>query len=161
MAEPTKTIEERMSALEDATGTILDMLEGLTKKVTEVDKATVKKTKGLFGGKRTKTAIKDTKTGTIYPSKARMGKELAGKDDFKDLDPGNNFVYYQIIGKAPDRFVDASDEEAEKVWEAEKARIAKEVEEANKRLQAEQKVKDEAEAKAAKEAAEAEAKAKK
>ncbi len=130
----TKTPEERLDALEEAAGTILDMVEDLTKKIAEVDKKAVKKSTGLFGGKRKKTAIKDTITGTIYPSKARLGKELAGKEGFEDIDPGNNFAYYQIIAKAPERFVDASDEESTKVWEDEAAARAKEVEEANKKL---------------------------
>ncbi len=150
MAEETpKTIEERVEALEEAAGTILDMLEEQTKKIAEVDKKTVKKSTGLFGGKRKKTAIKDTVTGTIYPSKARLGKELAGTADFKDIDPGNNFSYYQIIAKAPDRFVDADDAEAEAAWKKEADERAKEVEEANKRLAAEEEAKKKAEAEAA------------
>ena len=146
-----KTLEERVDAMEGGVTTILDLLENLTKRIEEVDKKAVKKSAGLFGGKRTKTAIKDTKTGTVYPSKARLGKELAGKEGFEGIDPGNNFAYYQIIAKAPDRFVDASAEEAEKVWAEEKVRREAEVAEANKRL---------AEEEAAKQKAEAEAKAK-
>lgn len=145
-----KTPEQRIEALEEATGTVLDMLEALTKKVNEVDKKAVKKSSGLFGGKRKKTAIKDTKTGIVYPSKARLGKLLAGTEDFKDLDSGNNFVYYQIIAKAPERFVDASDEEAEKCWAAEKVEAERERAEAQKKLDAEAKAKAEAEAKAKK-----------
>lgn len=137
--EGQKTPEERIGALEDIAGTILDMLEKLTKKVEDVDKRAVKKSAGLFGGKRTKTAIKDTQTGVVYASKAQMGKKLAAEFG---LDPGNNFVYYQIILKAPDRFVDASEEEAKKVWAEEEVQRAKEVEEANKRLAAEQKAQE-------------------
>lgn len=146
-----KTVEQRMEALEDATTTILDMVESLTKKVSDVDKRAVKKSTGLFGGKRTKTAIKDTATGTIYPSKARMGKELAGKGDFKDLDPGNNFVYYQIVAKAPDRFVDASEGEAEKVWAEEAKRQEAEVAERQAQMDKEEEEKKAKEAKEAKE----------
>ncbi len=150
MAETTeKTTEERVGAIEEALGTILDMLEEQTRKIAEVDKKSVKKSTGLFGGKRKKTAIKDTTTGTIYPSKARLGKELAGTADFKDIDPGNNFSYYQIIAKAPERFVDADDEEAEKVWKEEAAVREKEVEEANKRIAAEEETKKKAETEAA------------
>ena len=130
-----KTTEERITSLEDGMGTILDMLEGLTKKVTEVDKKAVKKSSGLFGGKRTKTAIKDTTNGKIYASKAQMGKVMAKEFG---LDPGNNFVYYQIIAKAPERFVDASEEEATKAWEAEKAQIEKDRAEAQTKLDAEE-----------------------
>ena len=137
MNEKAKTPEERIEALEEATGTILDMLESLTKQIADVDKKTVKKSAGLFGGKRKKTAIKDTKTGIIYSSKARLGKLLAGTTDFPDLDNSNNFVYYQIIAKAPDRFEDASEEEATKVWAEEKAQQEKEVAARNKELEAE------------------------
>ena len=150
MTEPKKTIEERMDAVEEAMTTILDMLEAQAKKIAEVDKKAVKKSTGLFGGKRTKTAIKDTVTGKIYPSKARLGKELAGKEGFEGIDPGNNFAYYQLISKAPERFVTASDEEAEKVWEAERIAREKEVEEANKKLAAEEEKKKAEEAKAKK-----------
>ena len=133
-----KTPEERIEALEEAMGTILDMLEALTKKVAEVDKKAVKKSSGLFGGKRKKTAIRDTKTGTIFASKAQLGKKLAGEFG---LDPGNNFVYYQIIAKAPERFEDASEEEAEKAWTAEKAQAEKDRAEAQKKLDDEAKAK--------------------
>ena len=159
MTETPKTIEERMAAMEEAMTTILDMMEAQARKIAEVDKKAVKKASGLFGGKRTKTAIKDTITGTIYPSKARLGKLLAGTPDFKDIDPANNFSYYQIIAKAPERFVNASDEEAEKAWEMERVAREKEVEEANKRLAEEEEAKKAKEAEEAKEAA-AKAKAK-
>ena len=142
-----KSPEERIQALEEAISTILDMLESLTKKVSEVDKKAVKKSAGLFGGKRKKTAIKDTKTGTIYASKAQLGKKLASEFS---LDPGNNFVYYQIIAKAPERFVDASDEEAEKTWADEKVQVEKERAEAQKKLDEEEKAKAAEEAKATK-----------
>ncbi len=144
--EKPKTIEERVAGVEEATGAILDMLEALTKKVNEVDKKAVKKSAGLFGGKRTKTAIKDTQTGKIYASKAQMGKSIAAE---LGLDPGNNFVYYQIVAKAPDRFVDAGPEEAEKAWADEKAQTEKDRAEAQKKLDAEEAAKKAEEAKAA------------
>ncbi len=145
--EKPKTAEERIAGLEEATGAILDMLEGLTKKISEVDKKAVKKSTGLFGGKRTKTAIKDTQTGKIYASKAQMGKSIAAE---MSLDPGNNFVYYQIVAKAPERFVDATDEEAEKAWADEKAQVEKDRAEAQKKLDAEEAAKKVADEKAAK-----------
>lgn len=142
-----KTVEARLDDLESAIKTMLDMLEDVTKKIAEVDKKAVKKSSGLFGGKRTKTAIKDTKTGTVYASKAQMGKRVAAEFG---LDPGNNFVYYQIITKAPDRFVDAGEEESAKAWADEKVRVEKERAEAQAKLDAEAKAKAEAEAKASK-----------
>jgi len=133
MTSESKTPEERISSLEDGMSTVLDMLEDLSKQV----KGMGPKKGGLFGGKRTKTAIKDTKTGIVYPSKAGVGKALAGKDDFADLDPGNSFVYYQMIGKSPERFVDATEAEAEKVWADGKLVAEKERAESQKRLDAE------------------------
>jgi len=145
-----KTVDERVEALETGVTALLDLVEQATKRIEEVDKRAVKKSTGLFGGKREKTAIRDTVTGTIYPSKARMGKELSGKEGFEGIDPGNNFAYYQIIAKAPDRFVDANAEEAEKAWAVEKAEKEAEVAEANKRLAAEEAKKKAEEAKAGK-----------
>jgi len=145
---PKKTPEECIDALEEAMGTILDMLENLTKKVDEVDKKTVKKSTGLFGGKRTKTAIKDTKTGKIYASKAATGKALYG--EVENGDPADHFLWYKLQAAYPDRFTDASDEEANKVWEDERIAREKEVEESNKKLEAERKAaeaKEKAEAK--------------
>ena len=158
--ENEKTLEGRVDGIEEALKTILDLIEDQGKKLAEVDKKAVKKSAGLFGGKRTKTAIRDTTTGKVYASKAQLGKQLAGTEDFKDLDPGNNFVYYQIIAKAPERFVDATEEEATKAWEAETANKEKERAEAQEKLDAEAKVTAEAEAKAKAEA-DAKAKAKK
>ena len=151
-----RTLEERIAAVEDALGTLLDMTEDLSKKLTEVDKKTVKKASGLFGGKRTKTAVKDTKTGTIYPSKAATAKALY--KEVENGDPGDHFLWYKLIAAFPERFVDAGEEEAKKVWEAEAKVREKEVEESNKKLEAERVAKEAAEAKTK---AEAEAKAKK
>lgn len=141
--EKPKTVEERLAAVEEAVGTILDLVEAQAKKIAEVDKKAVKKSTGLFGGKRTKTAIKDIKTGTIYASKAQMGKKLAGEFS---LDAGNNFVYYQIIAKAPERFVEASAEETQKVWAEEAAQVEKERQVAQTKLDAEGKAETEAKA---------------
>ncbi len=146
VTEDKKTPEQRIEALEDAVGTILDMLENLTKQIADVDKKAVKKASGLFGGKRTKTAIKDTKTGKIYSSKAATGKALYA--EVEKGDPADHFLWYKLQAAFPDRFVDASDEEAQKVWEAERVAREKEVEEANKKLAAEEATKKAEEAKA-------------
>lgn len=146
MAE--KTVEERVEALEEAISTILDLVESLTQKVAEVDKKAVKKSTGLFGGKRTKTAIKDTKTGSIYASKAATAKALY--KEVENGDPGDHFLWYKLQAAFPDRFVDASEEEAQKVWAEESAQREKEVEEANKRLAEEEAKKKAEEAKAKK-----------
>lgn len=123
--------KDRVEAIEETLGKLIDICQEITTRMDSLEKTTVKKTKGLFGGKREKTAIKDTKTGKIYPSKASVGKALA--TEFNE-DPGDHFVWYKITAKAPERFVDASAEEAEKCWAEEKARIEAEVAEANKRL---------------------------
>ena len=143
-AEEDKT-PNRMEACEEAIGKLIGIVEELSKKIDELEKSTLKKSKGLFGGKREKVAIKDTKTGTIYPSKASVGKNLY--DEIEGGDPGDHFMWYKLISKFPERFVDASAEEAEKAWAAEKAKIEAEVEASNKRLQAEEAKKKAAEEK--------------
>jgi len=121
----------KVDALEEAMLSLMEMVETLGERIGKIEKTAVKKSTGLFGGKREKTAIRDTKTGKIYPSKAAVGKALAGEFE---LDPLDHFSWYKIISKAPDRFVSASEEEAQKVWKEEEEKRAKEVEEANKKI---------------------------
>lgn len=125
----------KLDALEETVVKMIDMLEELGKRIEKVEKTAVKKSTGLFGGKRTRTAIKDTKTDITYVSKAAVGKNLAGEFN---LDPLDHFAWYKITALEPDRFVDASEEEAQKAWKAEEELKAKEVEESNKRLAAEE-----------------------
>jgi len=139
MAETIKVTQENLISvvqdLVDAIPTILD-------EIKKLQTTTVKKSAGLFGGKRTRTAIKDTVTGIIYPSKAALGKALAKEFG---TDVTDNFAYYKIIAKAPkDRFVEASPEEAQKAWAEHDAQLQKAIDEANKRL-----VEEEAKKKAA------------
>jgi len=122
-----ENMAEVVQNLAEAMPTIIGMLEDLKK-------TTVKKSAGLFGGKRTKTAILDTVTKKIYPSKAAVGK-LLGKEF--GCDPNDNFAWYKIIAKAPDRFKDASAEEAEKAWAEQEAALQRSVDEENKKLAAE------------------------
>ena len=121
------TVEERVSAVEEAVTTVLDMLEDLTKKFGDLDKKTVKKASGLFGGKRKKMAIKDTTTGTIYPSKSAVGKALYGEIDGGD--PGDHFLWYKLLTKFPDRFeeLDPESAEAKGAWKKEADALAKQV----------------------------------
>lgn len=125
----------KVDALEDTLLKLIDMVEELAKRTDKLEKTAVKKTTGLFGGKREKTAIKDTKTGIIYVSKAAVGKNLAAEFD---EDPLDHFAWYKIQAKAPERFVNASEEEAQRVWKEEEEKRAKEVMESNKRLAAEE-----------------------
>ena len=132
-----KTVEERIGALEEAVGAILDLVETLTKQVSNVEKTAVTKPKGLFGGKRTKTAILDTKTNTVHASKSAVGKALY--TEIENGDPGDRFIWYKLMAKFPERFTELADDDPKAVacWEAEKAAIAKDQEEAQKKLDAE------------------------
>ena len=136
--------EKRIKAIEDGITSALDMMESITVKLNEVDKKTLKKSTGLFGGKRKKTSIKDTKTGVVYASKSAVGKALYG--EIKDGDPGDRFIWYKLLTQFPERFVELDEQsaEAQKVWADEKAKIEKEVEEANKKLAAEEAAKKKA-----------------
>lgn len=130
--------KSRIEILEETVGALATAVTSLQKDVDDIKKApkatgtAVKK--GLFGGKREKQAIKDSKTGKIYVSKSAVGKLLAGE---ADTTADDHFAWYKLMAKFPDRFVTASPEEATKAQAVEDARIAKEVEEANKKLQAE------------------------
>ena len=57
--------------------------------------------KTKFAGKRKAVKIVDKQTGVVYDSKSKAGKALA--EEF-GLDPGNSFVWYQVVKAAPDRF---------------------------------------------------------
>ncbi len=124
----------KIDQLEDTILSLIDVVETLAERIGKVEKTAVKKSTGLFGGKRGRIAIKDTTTGTIYVSKAAVGKALASE---ADTDPLDHFAWYKLQAKFPDRFVDASEEEKTKVEAEEKARVEAEVAEANKRLAAE------------------------
>lgn len=132
------TVEQRVAALEEGVTTVLDMLEDLTKKFGELDKKTVKKASGLFGGKRKKMAIKDTTTGKIYPSKSAVGKAVYAE---VDGDPGDHFVWYKLMTKFPDRFeeLDPDSAEAKAAWEKEAKELAKQVADAQAKQDAETK----------------------
>lgn len=125
----------KIDALEETVLKLIDMMEDVTKRMDKLEKTAVKKSTGLFGGKRERTAIKDTKTGVIYPSKAAVGKALA--DEF-GLDALDHFAWYKIQSAAPDRFVEASDEEAKEAWKKVEDELAKKVAADNARIQAEQ-----------------------
>ena len=126
--------KSRLESLEEVVLELAEKVNNLTNEVSQLKKTAVKKPAGLFGGKREKVAIKDTKTGKVYVSKSAVGKALAPE---ADTDAEDHFAWYKLQAKFPDRFVEASAEEKAKADAEEAARIAKEVEEANKRLQAE------------------------
>lgn len=145
------TLEQAIAAienLEDAMSKLIDIVADYGKKLEVVQGATVQK-KGMFGGKRERVAIKDTKTGAVYPSQAAVTKQLAGEFGLSATD---HFACYKIFAKEPNRFIRMSGAEAEAVWKAEEERVAKEVADSNAKLAAEQAAKD-AKAKADAEAA--------
>ncbi len=125
----------KVDQLEESLLELIDMVSGVVERMDKLEKTTLTKPKGLFGGKRGRIAIKDTTTGTVYVSKAAVGKALAKE---ADTDPLDHFAWYKLQAKFPDRFVDASEEEKTKVEAEEKARVEKEVAEANKRIAAEE-----------------------
>ncbi len=130
---------ERIGALESVVMELIDKVEAMTKLVEEVKKTAVTKPKGLFGGKRQPTPTKDLKTGTVYPSKAALGKALAAE---AGADPLDTMAYYTVIKNLKmadnsDRFANASEEEGAKALAEKKAQIAADVAEANVRLEKE------------------------
>jgi len=152
-------IGKSVKNMEDILTGALELIEKLSgrmdtfeKGLTSVEKKASGKATGLFGGKREKTAIKDTKTGILYSSKAAVGKKLAAEFG---ADPGDHFAWYKIQAKAPDRFINATPEEAAKIWAEDKAAQDKKIEESNKRLAEEEAAKAKAEADAAAAAAKA------
>ena len=123
--------KSRIEALEETVLQMAEKVEELSKGLTGLSKTSVKKNKGLFGGKRERIAIKDTKTDKIYVSKAAVGKALASE---ADTTPEDHFAWYKLYAKFPDRFVEASPAEKAKVEKDEEDRIAKEVAESNAEL---------------------------
>ncbi len=126
----------KIDQLEDSILELIDMVGGVVERVDKLEKTAVKKSTGLFGGKRGRTAIKDATTGVVYISKSAVGKALAGE---ADADPLDHFAWYKLQAKFPDRFVEASEVEKTKVEAEEKARVEKEVAEANAKIAAEEK----------------------
>lgn len=138
--ETPKTSEERIKALEDVVFELIGKFEEFTKEFKGFSKQVVTKPKGLFGGKREATPQKDLKTGTVYPSKAAVGKNFAAE---AGADPADTMAWYTVLKvlKMPDgvdRFVDASPEEAAKSRAEYKAKIEAEVAEKNRQLEAEE-----------------------
>ncbi len=126
----------KIDQLEETVLSLIDVVEEQSKRIDKVEKTTVKKATGLFGGKRGRVAIKDTQTGVVYISKSAVGKALAGE---ADTDPLDHFAWYKLQAKFPERFIEASEEEKTKVEAVEAARVKAEVDAANKVAAAEAK----------------------
>ena len=74
-------------------------------KITESTAEDVKEkavTTGKKRGRQVAQPVRDTKTGTVYPSKARAGMAVATE---YGLEPTNHFAWYEVIKQDPDRFV--------------------------------------------------------
>lgn len=147
--EPQST-EERIGALEEVVTELIDRVEDIVKTIETVKKTAVTKPKGKFGGKRQRTPMKDVETGDIYISKAAVGKQFADK---VGLEATNTFAWYTVekqvrMKDGSPRFVEASPEEAAKAIADYDAQMAKEVAEANAKLEAEEAAKTEAAKKA-------------
>jgi len=137
--EVERTPDQRLEAIEGVVFELIDRVEKLTKEYEGFKKQAVTKPKGLFGGKRTPTPMKDLKTGKVYPSKAAVGKSFGTE---AGGDPLNTMVYYTVMKvlKMPDgadRFVEASEDEAAKSRAEYQKQIEVQVAEANARLEAE------------------------
>lgn len=133
--EPKKS---RIEVLEEVINGIAAKVQDIANKVEALEKAPPSAAKvkaGLFGGKRERAAIKDTKTGKVYPSKSAVGKALASEADTTSDD---HFAWYKLLAKFPDRFVAASPTEGAKAQAEADAVLQEEVDEANKKFAAEQ-----------------------
>lgn len=139
-AAEERTPEARLEAIEGVVFELIDRVEKLTTAFEGLKKQAVTKPKGLFGGKRTPSPMKDLKTGTVYPSKAAVGKSFAVEAGADQLD---TMAYYTVMKvlKMPDgsdRFIEASAEEAAKARQEYQAQVEAQVAEMNAKLQAEQ-----------------------
>jgi hypothetical protein len=155
--EKPQTPEEKMNVFEEVLYALVDRVEAVATDVAKLNKTVVKKSTQRFGTEHKPKAVKDTKTSHVYPSLFASGKALASEFGLDPLDPR---VYYQIIKKDATRLVVLAegDPEGIKAQEDARAEIARQVEEANKKAEAEEAAQAKAEADA-KVKAEADAKA--
>ena len=75
---------------------------------------------GLFGGKRVRTPIRDTKTGAIYRSKYQAGKALAAE---AGANPTDRFAWYKLISRFPERFVEVTSEKSGEAYKGGKSKV--------------------------------------
>lgn len=136
--EAPKSTEERLDAVEEVMFDLIDKLEDMGKKIENVAKNAVSKPKGKFGEHRARTPMKDLVTGTVYLSKAAVGKKFAIE---VGGDPADTFVYYVVEkklaivaldGTKTPRFVPASAEEGAAVIKKHDDDMAAEIAESNR-----------------------------
>lgn len=130
--EPPKS---RIEILEEVVTELVGKMEELAGALGTLQKTAMKKSTQRFGADHSRKAIRDTKTGKVYPSMFSAGKALA--TDY-GLDPADTKVYYQIIKKDPTRLAPASEEEATGAWTEADAQLQRVVDEANRKMQAEE-----------------------
>lgn len=140
MAEKTKleNLEEAMFELLDTVQSQATKLGELEKKIEMLEKTGGKApSKGKFGGKRERTAVLDTQTDSVYPSKASCGRALCAE---VGEEPTNNFAYYKLVAKFPDRFLDLAEDDAraQDAWKKADKELEDQVAAANAALEKEQ-----------------------
>lgn len=141
MADEKKTqedpVQKRLDDLTDVVTGLIDKVEELAVKQGDLEQATVKKSKGKFGGKREPVAIKDLKTGKLYHSMAAVNKAFGHEIGIDPLVETMGFYKIEkqlLMDDGSPRFVRAEPEEAERVQAEEQARREAEVAEVNARL---------------------------
>lgn len=129
--EPQKS---RIEVLEEVVKALIDKLETLSTSLDKLSKTAVKKSAQRFGAEHTRKAVKDTKTGKVYPSMYAAGKVVGLDYRDKGVDPDSTAAFYQIKKVDPDRLeiLAADSPEAIEIWKKADEEVQKQVEEANK-----------------------------
>ena len=115
MTKRVEKLEEMVLSLDNDVTFLKTQVAELQEKITNPPKknnpgGNNKRT--LFGGKRTKTRVRDKETGIIYNSKSEVGRKMA---ELVNGDPEDTFVWYKILQKHPGRFEEVSEEVSESV----------------------------------------------
>lgn len=104
-----ETPEERLVKVENLLLDTWSELQEMAKRIDAVNTLLVQlaasksPTKGApkFGNHREAVKVLDTETDELYNSKSACGKAVAAS---MGLDAKDNFVYYQMVKQAPERF---------------------------------------------------------
>lgn len=109
-----------LDVIKEQIASLVETVTALAADVEELKKRPYAK-RQLFGGKSERRPVVDTTTGTVYVSLSAVGKALAKE---ADTTPDDHFAYYKLSTKFPDRFRDATEEEAAVAIAEEEAQIA-------------------------------------
>ncbi len=112
-----------LDVIKDQLAEMSTAMDAMNTRLEEVEKRPFTKKK-LFGGKAERRPIVDTTTNMTYVSMSAAGKALASE---ADTAPDDHFAFYKLQSKFPERFRDATEEEAAAAVAAEDARIAEAV----------------------------------